>query len=274
MVKEDLQKYINEESEIQQGIKVIQEYAGTNSQEELAAKVAIGNVAIRYHAHPGLEFYASQDAGFSISAGKALLQDAQRGIVTTAKNNLEAVVSLLDEKTLPGISADVVAPSDKEDERHKAHRKYLEVRNKMVNKEGQVNIKEYLSLFDDDSNYSALIKRLATQEAETEDGKKVLVASEMGKRLVHYYTDSYKREFLTAFADEEKKQIDQKELVNYTVENLKDLPESKPIEVQLKDSIVYTIVKTAVKPEETGNEERNNIVEFPENREEELAEAA
>ncbi|OIO41702.1 hypothetical protein AUJ62_02170 [Candidatus Pacearchaeota archaeon CG1_02_32_21] len=264
MVKKDLQKYVNEEAELQKGLSAIHEYAGTNSKEELAAKLAIGTVATKYHPVPSLEAYVSQDAGFVMSAGRALLEDAQRGIVNTAKSDLEATVSLLSEKDLPGITADVVTPSDKKDERHEAHRKYLEVRNEMVNKKGEVDIIKYLALFNDDSAYSSFIRRISAQEAKTKDGKKIMVPTKIGQELVQDYIGTYKREFLMSFVDKDGKQIDPKELSKYTVENLNVLPEGKPKEAQLKDSIVYTIVETAVKPEK----EKDNIVEFPKDKEE------
>ena len=94
------------------------------------------------------------------------------------------------------------------------------------------------------------MNRIASQEAETKDGEKVRVATQLGEELVKDFVNGYKREFLGKFADKSGKKIDSKDLSKYAAGNLKALPEGKPEEVQLKDNIIYTIVKTAVKPTE------------------------
>ena len=108
MVRKELQKYVDQEAQLQGALSAIQEYAGTNSKEEIGAKMAIGDVSIRYHPHPGLEFYAAQDSGFAMAVGRALTGDTQTGIIDTAKSNLEATVGLLSEKDLVGMATDVI----------------------------------------------------------------------------------------------------------------------------------------------------------------------
>ena len=54
MVRKELQKYVDQEAQLQGALSAIQEYAGTNSKEEINARVAIGDVSMRYHPHPGI----------------------------------------------------------------------------------------------------------------------------------------------------------------------------------------------------------------------------
>ena len=253
MVRKELQKYVDQEAQLQGALSAIQEYAGTNSKEEINARVAIGDVSMRYHPHPGLEFYAAQDSGFAMAVGRALTGDTQTGIIDTAKSNLEATVGLLSEKDLVGMATDVIIPSGKKDAKHDSHRLYLEVRDDLITEQG-VNISEYLEPFNQENSKSkhldALMNRIASQEAETKDGRKVRVATQIGEELVKDFVDGYKREFLGKFGYKDRNKIDFKDLSKYATENLKDLPEGKPEEAQLKDNIIYTIVKTAVKPTE------------------------
>lgn len=249
MVKEELQKYIDQEAQLEGALSAIQQYAGTNSKEEIGARVAIGEIATRYHPHPGLEFYAEKDSGFAMAAGRSLTTDTQSGMIKTAKTNLEATLGLLSERDLVGIATDIITPSAKKDEKHDTHRAYLKVRDELITEKG-VNIGKYLEPFNDDSAYSTFIKRIASQEAETKDGKKVRVATQLGEELVKDFVNGYKIEFLGKFADKGGKKTDSKDLSKYADGNLKDLPEEEPEEVQLKNSIIYTIVKTAVKPTE------------------------
>ena len=258
-VKKSLQKDINEEYFLGGALQVLSQHADKNDDEEKKAKAIIGTVSTQYHPHPDLEFYLRSESGWVMGAGNAFKRDDKRRIIKTAKGDLESTLELLENEKLLPITLDNIKPSDEKDEKHSAHREYLEVKNKLVTKEGEINIDAYLVPFTKKdsltSEFDAYMRTTASKEYKTEDNKTTRKATQIGKRLVENYIGMYQGRFLTHFADGTKKELDRKALVEYAAENLRAYSEEKPEYVKEKDDLIYGIVKVAVQPEKPGEAE-------------------